>query len=184
MPLSEDICANLAHVHLAQGRLVDAEHLYQAALKALPKSHSSGGGSSAKQADKIVAAHECMALAQFRHGRHEDALRSLLRGLHNDPTCLREWYNVAVVRADYGMSLMKRQDKSADDIDDAVGHLQLAQRLFGFLATVQIPQGKGLQYDKKIAAKKEKFCEVNMCIKLPLMCIEIVLKHSGKFGFL
>jgi tetratricopeptide (TPR) repeat protein len=160
VPLSEDICANLAHVHLAQGRLIDAEHLYQAALKMLPKSNGSGGGTSTRQADKLVAAHECMALAQFRHGRHDDAVKSLFKGLHSDPTCLRDWYNVAIVRADLGISVMKRSGKSSADIQDAISNLQVAEQLLGFLASTSLTQGRGVQYDKRVAMKKATICKV------------------------
>lgn len=167
MPLSEDICSNLAHVHLAQGRLIDAEHLYQAALKTLPRSLSSSGGSAAKHADKIVAAYECMAFAQLRNGRHTDALHSLLRGLHNDPSCLRGWYNVAVVRADLATTASKKKLDKVDDIQDASQHLQLAKKLFNFLGTggSQLAQGqKGAQYSSSMAARKEVICEVRFFI--------------------
>jgi hypothetical protein len=160
MPLSEDICSNLAHVHLAQGRLVDAEHLYQAALKTLPRSSSSTGGSSGRHSDKIVAAFECMAFAQFRNGRHTDALHSLLRGLHNDPSGLRGWYNVAVVRADLASTATKRKIEKVDDIQDASQHLLLARKLFSFLASQNNQGQRGAQYSVKMAARKDTICEV------------------------
>ena len=160
MPLSEDICANLAHVHLAQGRLIDAEHLYQAALKTLPRSSSNSGGSSGRHADKIVAAYECMAFAQFRNGRHTDALHSMLRGLHVDPSGLRGWYNVAVVRADYASSASKSKIEKVDDIQDASQHLLLARKLFSFLATQSTQGQRGALYSAKMAARKDVLCEV------------------------
>lgn len=160
LPLSEDICANLAHVHLAQGRLIDAEHLYQAALKTLPRSSSSSGGSSGKHADKIVAAYECMAFAQFRNGRHTDALHSLLRGLHNDPSGLRGWYNVAVVRADLAATAAKRKIEKVDDIEDASQHLLLARKLFSFLGGQSSQGQRGAQYSASMAARKDVLCEV------------------------
>jgi hypothetical protein len=153
MPLSEDICSNLAHVHLAQGRLIDAEHLYQAALKTLPRSSSSSGGSSGRHADKIVAAYECMAFAQFRNGRHTDALHSMLRGLHVDPSGLRGWYNVAVVRADYASSASKIKIEKVE-------HLLLARKLFSFLATQSTQGQRGALYSAKMAARKDVLCEV------------------------
>ena len=170
MPLSEDICSNLAHVHLAQGRLIDAEHLYQAALKTLPRSSSSSGGSFGKHADKIVAAYECMAFAQFRNGRHTDALHSLLRGLHNDPSGLRGWYNVAVVRADLAATATKRKIDKVDDIQGASEHLLLARKLFSFLGSQGTQGQRGAQYSASMAARKDVICEVlvtcSTCISL------------------
>ena len=162
MPLSEDICSNLAHIHLAQGRLVDAEHLYQAALKTLPRSSSSSGGSSGRHADKIVAAYECMAFAQFRHGRHTDALHSLLRGLHSDPSGLRGWYNTAVVRADLAATATKRKIDKVDDIQDASQHLLLARKLFSFLGSQSSQGQRGAQYSASLAARKDVLCEVKL----------------------
>jgi tetratricopeptide (TPR) repeat protein len=164
MPLSEDICCNLAHVHLAQERYVDAEHLYQAALKTLPRSSSSSGGSAAKQSDRVNAAYECMAYAEYKHGRHGDALNSLLRGLHNDPSSLREWYNVAVVRADVATKYYRKKSGVVDDVADAMENVGLAGRMFQFLrspsATGTFSRSRGQQpYQPKDAQLKEKACE-------------------------
>ena len=167
MPLSEDICCNLAHVHLAQGRFVDAEHLYQAALKTLPRSSSSSGGSAAKQSDRVNSAYECMAFAEFRHGRHVDALNSLLRGLHNDPSNLREWYNVAVVRADVAAQYSKKKSGVVDEVENATENVRLAHRLFHFLHFIAKTSASGTSsrsrtqqpYQLSDVKKKEKDCD-------------------------
>ena len=168
LPLSEDICCNLAHVHLAQGRFVDAEMLYQAALKTLPRSSSSSGGSAAKQSDRVNSAYECMSYAEFRHGRHSAALSSLLRGLHNDPSCLRGWYNVAIVRSDIAAQYKAdKGDNKVDEIVDAMENLRLARRMFHFLgsasasgaATTQSTRGQ--LYKPSDAVKKESVCGHN-----------------------
>ena len=168
LPLSEDICCNLAHVHLAQGRFVDAEMLYQAALKTLPRSSSSSGGSAAKQSDRVNSAYECMAFAEFRHGRHSDALRSLLRGLHNDPSCLRGWYNVAIVRSDIASQYKAdKGDNKVDEIEDAMENLRLARRMFHFLGSASASSAaatqstRGQPYKPSDAVKKESVCRHN-----------------------
>ena len=168
LPLSEDICCNLAHVHLAQGRFVDAEMLYQAALKTLPRSSSSSGGSAAKQSDRVNSAFECMSYAEFRHGRHSDALLSLLRGLHNDPSCLRGWYNVAIVRSDIASQYKAdKGDNKVDEILDAMENLRLARRMFHFLGSASASGAastqstRGLPYKPSDAVKKESVCGHN-----------------------
>lgn len=161
MPHSEDISSNLAHVYIAQGRLIDAEHLYQAVLKTLPRSSSSRGGSTGKAEDKIVTAYECMAFAQFKNVRHLDSLHSLLRGLHRDPSGLRGWYNVAMVRADLASTATKRKLEKVDDIEDASQQLMLAHKLYGFLSNPNHPHAqRGEPYSTKMAARKVVICEV------------------------
>ena len=170
MPLSEDICSNLAHVHLAQGRFVDAEHLYQASLKTLPAvSSSSSGGLATKGSDKVLAAYECMAFAQYRHGRHSEAIRSLLRSLHGDPSVLRGWFNVGVVRCDLSTTSLYKKSSSVEDMDDGFRQLILAKKLFdvlgkhGALSGANIggeSQGNRAVTYASQASKKQISCEV------------------------
>jgi hypothetical protein len=154
---SEDVCINLAHCHLAQGRLVDAEHLYQATLKSMTKlSHV--------KADKMLSLCEVTGLAQFKARRHEDSIRSILRALHYDPSCFRCWYNSAVVRGDYALSSIKRSQRITSDIESASEELNIAQRVFSFSARMASSQGRGLQYDRHAAEKHAQICEVNKSV--------------------
>jgi len=154
MNVSEDICTNLAHVHLIQGRMAEAEHLYQANIKAVTKTGRIEDG-------LISSLCECMAFAQYSHGRHEDSLKSLLRALHQEPTgCgLRAWYNIAVVRASLATTIKDHQKKTVRNIMDAMNELAKAQKLFSHLASFKtVPGGKGQMFDLKGAAGHEKFC--------------------------
>jgi len=165
--LNDDICNNLAHVHLFQDRLTEAEHAYQANLKALARSNRH------IEVGAISNLCDCMAFAQFKHGRHEDALRSLLRGIHQEPNIpndgFKSWYNIAVVRLTLAHSIMsnKKTQKTATSVLNATSELLNAQNLFRILAT------KNLSELHK-AKEMEMHCQV--CLKF---CRRpIILGHS------
>jgi RNA polymerase-associated protein CTR9 len=153
---NDDICTNLAHIHLIQDRLTEAEHAYQANLKALIKSNRS------IEVGAVNNLCEAMAFAQFKHGRHEDSLRSLLRGIHQEPNManngLRNWYNIAVVRLALATSIMsnKKTQKTATSVLNATSELLLAQNLFKFLANQHSTEAF-----EKDAAKNEFKCSVS-----------------------
>lgn len=160
MHLTEDICINLAHVHVAQGRLVDAEHLYQATLKAVPRSTQQG-----QCAERLCRLTEYASLAQYKNKRFDDAIYSLLRSIRIDPGCLRYWHNVAVVSSDMALSTVKKEQKSLVEIEYSERLLRQAQRLFGFLGRTKIPQGRGLQFDRDAVMRAENLCKA--CIIFP-----------------
>lgn len=156
MPTNEDICANLAHIHQLQGRLVDAEHLYEATIKSL--------SNNSKQSEKTIALRECTAMAQYLNNRYDVSLHSLLKSIHQDPGNLRLWYNVAVVHRANALAIMKRGIAlSRADIEDASKEMSIASKLFSFLASTDIPQNsgisKGVTYDKVFASTCANQCQ-------------------------
>lgn len=164
MPHSEDICSNLAHVHLISGRLIDAEHLYQATLKTLHHS----------KPEKAGALSECLAMAQYKHRRHDEALKTLLRSIHREPNVLRSWYNVAVVRGDFAIRSMMKKSKGVTEIQDAARELELAHKLYTFLSTTDISQTSKPHYDRNAASQHAAVCEKN------LLAFEDVLQEAQR----
>lgn len=158
MPLSEDISNDLAHLNLIQGRITEAEHLYLSNIKSvLQRQRRAPRGF-------ITSTFEAMAMAQYKSGRHEEALRSLLRSLHQEPSAsggLRVWYNVAVVRAAFATSLMnKTGQKSVKSINNARAELSSAQHLFTYLSMQKVSSAdKSKYFSTSSAGRHAKHCD-------------------------
>ena len=138
---SDDVTTNLAHVNMIEGRMAEAEHFYQIHLKSKIKAiHQPPSG-------EYASTYECMAFAQFKNGRHEEAIRSLLRGLHQEPWGKSEngeyrfEYNIAYVRAQLATQLFKRGSNSSSKlIRNAISELKIAGETFRFLS--ELPESK------------------------------------------
>jgi tetratricopeptide (TPR) repeat protein len=138
MTASEDINNNLANVHLIQGRVAEAEHLYQLNTKNGTK------GSRTLKTGSIAYSSEMSACAQFKQKRHEDAVRTLLRGIHNEPVSrnnlLRFWYNIAHVRANKAHALILTKGvKTVRGVQEAIEEFDAARHLFTILAAEEVP---------------------------------------------
>jgi hypothetical protein len=144
---------NLANVHLEQGRFVDAEHLYNVTLKSIACSHFANSV-------KLATLSEYAALAQFKNKKADESFRSILRSIHYDPICLRLWYNAAVILHDAAISRKGKEEKSVAVIQDAIHNLQVAKTIFLFASTSTIPQSRGILFDKEVAQKNSRLCEV------------------------
>lgn len=153
MTVSEDILSNLAHVYLLQLRFAEAENLYKANLKSITRSGRS------VDAGQLSSLCECMAMAEFCHNRHDEALRSLLRSSHQEPhgNGLRVWYNIAVVREAIATKIASKKGKTVKNIQDAMDELVQAQKIFGFLSSF-----KSQFFDYKVAAQHADFCKVSL----------------------
>jgi tetratricopeptide (TPR) repeat protein len=157
MSVSDEICINLAHVHYAQGRFLDAEHQYQATLRAMHSDRNI-------RTDKLAALCEYSAMSQFSNKRHDESIRSLLRAIHYSPLNLRLYYNVAIVRNDISSLYMQKPRRSVADIEVASEQLNLSQKFFLFLGNTGIAVGgKDNYYDKEAAQRHARLCEV-ICV--------------------
>lgn len=156
--LNEDVCTNLGHVHVYNDRLVDAEHLYQATIKTVCR--------TAKHMDELVKLCEYTALAQYKNKRFDDSLHMLFRAVHQDPTNLRCWYNIAITREAKASATMLKQHKSVADIQNATIELGLAFKLFTLFgaASPQQYSGKTYAYDQSVAKEHVKRCKENLSI--------------------
>jgi tetratricopeptide (TPR) repeat protein len=161
VPKSEDICINLAHVYVLQGRLLDAERLYQATIKNISRIGRSFS-------DKPAYLNECVANAQQKHGRMDESASSMWRAIHLNPTNLRFWYNVAFVRMRHSSDLLARGEggSTAAVLDDSRTGLYLAKKIFKNLCSAQHPQTQSKHgisarpYEKKLAAINSSACSV------------------------
>jgi len=131
---TDDIDNNLAHTRLIQNRTAEAEHLYQLNMRSITKSFRT------PEPGKLSAMCEAAAYAQFKQKRFEDAIRSLLRGMHHDPTNFaiveKHWFNIAVVRQEQAISkLQKKGKRTVRAVQDAKDEFQMAKNLFTFLSS-------------------------------------------------
>ena len=173
MQMSNDICVNLGHINMRQGRLTDAGILYQASLRALPSSPS-----VCKQCDSIVAVSDCLALSYFRNQQYDDSVRVVLKSLHYDPTRLHDWYNVAYVKEEQAVKLC-RQNKAAGDIVSAINELKYAVFIFSALKNESLCIGE-YRHEKFRLSKvsdHEKFCSVAKFILFHY--IQLIIIYAG-----
>jgi tetratricopeptide (TPR) repeat protein len=132
MPPSNDIVTNLGHVHLQQGRYVEAIRIYETVLKTLPNMPSSTHGSQSSShfihpSSELTLRHlptasyiqisECLALAHLKHKQHEDAIKVLLKALHVDPSLVHVWYNLAYTKEEFAVASLLKPHKTAQDIE-------------------------------------------------------------------
>ncbi len=142
MPVNDDICCNLANIHVKNGRFVDAEHLYQAAIKSSSKSLG-------KFDRKLF---EYMAFSQYESKRFEDSIRSLQRCIHIDPAYARSWFNIASVREKFAID--KRSKGSSADLKCAIDETKVAQSIFHHLSNI----GNDKLYNYNVARKRASHC--------------------------
>ena len=122
---------NLGHVHLQQGRHIEAIRTYKSVLKSLQNSSYSTHGSQisnpfTKTVDgnsfrhppiaNQVAVNDCLALAYLRHKQHEDAVKAQLKSLHLDPTQTHVWYNLAYTKEECAVATLLKPHKTVPDI--------------------------------------------------------------------
>lgn len=168
MTLSEDISVNLANVHLALNKFVDADHQYQATMKS---SVQTSRGSSIRSS----ALCEYSAYAQFLGKRNLESVHSLLRAIHLEPANLRRWYNLAVVRSAIAQQTMQKKgstssrsggavagQRTAAEIENSSEELRLAHATFEFLSGVTVPRDAyaGPLVDRDLAGRHARMCEV------------------------
>ena len=135
---SEDINNNLANAHLVQGRMAEAEHLYALNMRLMAKS------GRALKPGSVAYCAEMSGCAQYRQKRHEEAVRTLLRGMHSEPlgrnNMLRFWFNIAHVRANKAHALITFKGlKSVRSVQDAIAEFDAARELFTALAEEDLP---------------------------------------------
>lgn len=135
LPPSNDIVTNLGHVHLQQGRNVEAIRIYENVLKTVPNmpcaTHGSQSLSNVHRADSAnkstilrhlptanyTSISDCLALAHFKHKQHEDAFKVQLKSLHLDPSQIHVWYNFAYTKEEFAISSLMKPHKTAADIE-------------------------------------------------------------------
>ena len=121
MTVSEDICNNLANTYLLQSRYTEAEHVYQVNFKASIKSMNPS------DLGFITNLSENMAMAQYKLSKHEEGMRTLLRGMHQEPVGAspRVWFNLAILRAYLSNRIMEtmkaKGQKTVRHSNEAIG---------------------------------------------------------------
>ena len=142
MPVNDNICCNLANIHVKNGRFVDAEHVYQATIKSSSKSLG--------KFDRQL--FEYMAYSQYESKRFEDSIRSLQRCIHIDPAYARSWFNIASVREKFAID--KRSKGSSADLKCAIDETKVAQSIFHHLSNI----GNDKLYNYNVARKRASHC--------------------------
>jgi hypothetical protein len=153
LAVSQDINNNLANAHLVQGRTAEAEHLYLLNMRLMAKS-----GRALKPGVFAYCA-EMSGCAQYRQKRHEDAARTLLRGMHQEPlSCnnmLRFWFNIAHVRANKAHGLITTKGlKTVHSVQDAIAEFDTARELFSALAGEVVPTALTASVYNPVQAKQ------------------------------
>eukprot|EP01039_Chlorochromonas_danica_P002570 gene2569-2812_t len=123
--ITEDICVNLAHVHAAEQRYIDAERLYLAAMKTALRSAQATG-------QTIAQLQELVANVQFLHGRDKEARKSFLRALHLNPLQTSLWTNIAVLCESVAADAFARGKAKLPKGENAVLAIQDELRLLRF----------------------------------------------------
>ena len=152
---SEDICTNLSHVYVIQNRLVDAERLYQSTIKSLSRTGRSF-------ADKYAHLNECVAYTQHKHNRQEDAIKSMFRALHLNPTNLRFWYNVAFVGENLCGVILQRKNASVKLVEEGKQVLNISKKVFKSLSLLQQQHHQHKPYERKLAGLHSSSCTVGL----------------------
>jgi tetratricopeptide (TPR) repeat protein len=153
-----DVCVNLGHMHLSQGRYVDAIQIYQATLKSLPTSPA-----VRTQSEAMGEVSDCLSLSYLKNSQHDDSVRVLLKSLHYDPTRVHDWFNVACVKEELAVKLCRAQTSSISDISLAIEELNHATLLFKSLRNSTLCPGvkRHELFDAHKAGQHEKFCLVS-----------------------
>lgn len=157
MSPASDVCVNLGHMHMTQGRFVDAIHIYLAALKSLPLSPA-----VRLQSEVIADVSDCLALSYLKNSQHDDAIRIILKSIHYNPSSLHVWFNLACVKEEFAVKLCKTVPGSINDIRIAIEELEHATVLFKSLKNTSLCPGAKrheLLHVQK-AGQHEKFCLV------------------------
>lgn len=149
-----DVWVNLAHVYLALNKHNEAIRLYQNCLK---KFH---GGRDA-------SLHMYLAHAYFEAGRYKECMRTLLKALHVQPSNLRLWYNLALTRETFAVTILQKEQKGEQrtlaEVQNAIDDLQGATKLFSWLGECEPESGKKqLPYSAEKAKKHASFCDGNI----------------------
>jgi tetratricopeptide (TPR) repeat protein len=154
---ASDVCVNLGHMHLSQGRYVDAIHIYQATLKSLPTSPA-----VRMQSEVMGEVSDCLSLSYLKNSQHDDSVRVLLKSLHYDPSRLHDWFNVACVKEELAVKLCRSQTSSISDISLAIGELEHGTVLFRSLKSNDLCPGikRHELFHAHKAGQHEKFCLV------------------------
>lgn len=105
---------------------MDAEHLYQNAIKMLVSDRECSH-------DRMSVLYEWTAIAQAANSNQSDALYSLLNSVHLHPLCLRFWYNIGILNRDMASTKLKKKLRSVDDMECALLSVNTAKSLFFFL---------------------------------------------------
>ena len=144
---SLDVGINLAHVHGAQNKWSEAEHLYESASRLLIASGHAG---------KLADVSEWIALSRLAGKRHRESLQSLLNGIHLDPTSIVRWFNVGVVTRDHALDLHDKHGRAdVYELEAAVQSTDAAQRALAFV------ERSSMKKDLKLrAGNLSKTCRV------------------------
>lgn len=155
---ASDVCVNLGHMHLSQGRFVDAIHIYQAALKSLPTSPA-----VRTQSEVMGEVSDCLSLSFLKNSQHDDSVRVLLKSLHYDPSRLHDWFNIACVKEELAVKLCRSHNSTISDISLAIDELEYATNLFKYLKNSNLCPGikRHELFHSHKAGQHEKFCLVS-----------------------
>ncbi|CAM9649113.1 unnamed protein product, partial [Phaeothamnion confervicola] len=150
-----DTWVNLAHVFLALRKHNEAIRLYQHCLR---RNHGSG---------RDASLHLCLASVYFETQRWGECRSALLKGLRLFPNDLQLWYNLALTRESFAVTVLQREQKgerrTLEDVENAISDLCGAEELFRWLAEDQERDARRrLPYSTERARKHGGFCHQNI----------------------
>ena len=134
-----------------QGRYVDAIHLYQSVLRGLA---SSASPICPPSTSGQIDVGTWLARAYLQHGHSSDALKTMHCLLLLNPTVFHNWFNLAIVREEHAVRILKKQEKvSSQELEQAAEVIQSAQILFSSL--------------KRLSASYEPMRQMSLNLILP-----------------
>ena len=136
---------------MSQFRLVDAAHMYQGAIRNITY--------MPHLAKETSFLYDSLSAAHLQLEQYDNAVISLMKSLHLYPTTPYNWFNVAIVREENAFHTLRREDKSAIDIEGAMDELQKASVLFNFFSVdhpwiLRAPE-------KDLSSDHQKYCDKN-----------------------
>ena len=132
LPRSDDVVINMGHVHMQQGRFLEAIRVYESVLKSLPSvscsSHVCQSSSNFIQptvepvlrylpTTTHAAVSDSLSCALFKHKQYENAMRVQLKSLHMNPMQPHVWYNLAYTKESFAVTLLMKPHKTVPDIE-------------------------------------------------------------------
>ena len=120
-----DICIDLAHTNMAQGRFLDSIYLYQTSIKSQAY--------SPLMYEKMSQLHDYISTAYYQNKNFNESMACIKKSLFLNPTSLHRWFNLALSKEESAVELLNKPNRLIEDIEFAIKEFATASKIFEFL---------------------------------------------------